>query len=121
MKRWLLSVTCLLCLLNPLLAGAAENTEKVAQPQQGDISLMQQFDDEEPIAPERAISEKSKHQILFFMGASLLLLLLLTGGLGLAMGVWEKDVFMWHMLCAGLTVTLAITHAVVSFVWFYPN
>ncbi|MDQ6979833.1 MAG: hypothetical protein Q9M09_06580 [Mariprofundaceae bacterium] len=118
MTRWLLPIMCLLYLVNPLSAMAAE---EVVQAQQGDISLMQQFDDAEEIAPERAISEKRKHQILFFMGASLLLLLLLTGGLGLAMGIWEKDVFVWHMLSAGLTVTLAITHAVVSFVWFYPS
>jgi len=108
----------LLCFLNPLPAVAAD---QVTQPRQGDISLMQQFDDEETIAPEREISEKRKHQILFLMGAGLLLLLLATGSFGLAMGVWEKDVFVWHMLCAGLTVTLAITHAVVSFVWFYPS
>jgi|UPI00035E6474 hypothetical protein len=118
MMKYLLSIAFLLCLLNPLSAIAAE---EVVQPQQGDISLMQQFDDEASVAPERAISEKRKHQILFLMGAGLLLLLLLTGGFGLAMGVWEKDVFVWHMLCAGLTITLAITHAVVSFVWFYPS
>ncbi|MDQ6976413.1 MAG: hypothetical protein Q9M22_07610 [Mariprofundaceae bacterium] len=93
----------------------------VEQGKEGDISLMQQFDTGETIAPERAISDDRKHEILFLMGASLLLLLLTTGALGIAMGVFEKDVFVWHMLSAGLTITLALTHAVVSFVWFYPK
>ncbi len=93
----------------------------VEQTKQDDISLMQQFDTGETIAPERAISEQRKHEILFLMGAALLLLLLTTGVLGVAMGVFEKDVFVWHMLSAGLTITLALVHAVVSFVWFYPK
>ncbi len=88
---------------------------------QADVQLMQQFDTEEELAPERAISTQRKHEILFLMGAALLLLIFVTAGLGMAMALWEKDVFTWHMLSAGLTVTLAIVHAVVSFVWFYPE
>ena len=119
MKHWVqatvLAVLALCYLVGPAIAA------DTAHDQQGDITLMQQFDTEEGVAAERAISDERKHEILFFMGAALLLLLLTTGGLGLAMGVFEKDVFVWHMLSAGLTITLALVHAVVSFVWFYPK
>jgi len=47
-------------------------------------------------------------------------LLLVTGGLGVAMGVYGKQVFVAHMICAGLSMTLAIAHAIVGIVWFYP-
>ncbi len=107
----LLAMTC----MTPVLA---------AQPvSQGDAdaAMIKQFEQSDEVAPERAISTKRKHEILFLMGAGLLILLLLTAALGLAMGIWEKDVFTWHMLSAGLTLTLAIVHAVVSFVWFYPD
>jgi len=110
-------ISLLCCFLFTSTAFAAD----VEQSKQDDISLMQQFDTGETIAAERAISEQSKHEILFLMGATLLFLLLTTGGLGLAMGFFEKDVFVWHMLSAGLTITLALVHAVVSFVWFYPK
>jgi len=84
--------------------------------------VLQQFNQvDETVAPERAISVHRKHQVLFWMGSALLLLILLTAGFGIAMGVFGKDVFVWHMLCAGLASTLAIAHAVVAFVWFYPE
>ncbi len=108
---FLLAITC----TAPVLAA------QPASQGQGDAALMEQFEQSNDVAPERAISTQRKHEILFLMGAGLLILLLLTAGLGLAMGIWEKDVFTWHMLFAGLTLTLAIVHAVVSFVWFYPD
>ena len=84
--------------------------------------VLQQFNQgDESVAPERAISVHRKHQVLFWMGGALLLLILLTAGFGIAMGIFDKDVFIWHMLCAGLATTLAIAHAVVAFVWFYPE
>jgi len=83
--------------------------------------VMEQFQEDVVIAPERAISTNRKHQILFFMGAALLLLILLAAGFGIAMGIFDKDVFVWHVLSAGLATTLAIAHGIVAFVWFYPS
>lgn len=66
------------------------------------------------------ISTKEKQKILFFMGIFLLIGLLTTAGLGIAMGVYGKPVFVAHMLFAGLSVTLAVIHAIVAMVWFFP-
>jgi len=67
-----------------------------------------------------AIPDKKKRLIMFFMGVPLLIFILLTAALGIAMGVYGKPVYVQHMVCAGLSVTLAIAHAVVGIVWFYP-
>lgn len=67
-----------------------------------------------------AVSERQKHQILFFMGAALLIFLLATAALGVAMVIYGKPVFVAHMIFAGFSVTLAIVHAVVAVVWFFP-
>ena len=84
--------------------------------------VMDQFNqDGDLIAPERAISTQRKHEILFWMGGALLLLIGVAVSFGVAMGVFGKDVFVWHVLSAGLATTLAIAHAVVAFVWFYPS
>lgn len=69
---------------------------------------------------EKAISQKEKQQIMFLLGVALITLVLITGGLGLAMGIYGKQVFVAHMVFAGLSVTLAIVHAIVGLVWFYP-
>lgn len=64
---------------------------------------------------------KDKHRITFYMALPLLILILLTTSLGVAMGVFGKrHLYLWHMVSAGLTVTLALAHAVVGIVWFYP-
>ena len=67
-----------------------------------------------------SIDDQTKGMVMFFMGVPLLVLLLVTGTLGIAMGVYGKQVFVAHMLFAGLSMTLAIAHAVVGVVWFYP-
>jgi hypothetical protein len=69
---------------------------------------------------EKAIPPKEKQQIMFLLGVVLITLVLITGGLGLAMGLYGKQVFVAHMVFAGLSVTLAIVHAIVGLVWFYP-
>jgi len=66
------------------------------------------------------VEAQKKHKILFIMGVALLIGILTTAGLGLAMVLGDKPVFMWHMAVAGITVTLAIAHAVTSIVWFFP-
>ena len=67
-----------------------------------------------------AIEDQKKRLIMFFLGAPLLVMILITGGLGVAMGVYGKQVFVPHMLFAGLSMTLAIAHAIVGIVWFFP-
>lgn len=57
---------------------------------------------------------------MFLLGVPLLILLLITGALGIAMGIYGKQVFVLHMIFAGLTVTLAFVHAIVGVIWFYP-
>ncbi len=66
------------------------------------------------------VEAQRKHKILFIMGVCLLLGIFTTTGLGLAMALGDKPVFMWHMAAAGITVTLAIAHAVTSMIWFFP-
>jgi hypothetical protein len=68
----------------------------------------------------KAISDHRRHQILFVMGACLLISILATAGFGIAMAIFGKEVFLAHMLSAGITVFLAVAHAVVSIVWFFP-
>jgi cytochrome b subunit of formate dehydrogenase len=68
----------------------------------------------------KSITDKDKQRIMFLMGVVLFTLVLITGGLGLAMGLYGKQVFVAHMLFAGLSVTMAIAHAIVGLVWFYP-
>ncbi|WP_213035209.1 hypothetical protein [Candidatus Nitrotoga fabula] len=63
---------------------------------------------------------QKKQMVMFFLGVPLLIMLLITGGLGIAMGIYGKQVFMLHMVSAGLTITLAFVHAILGIVWFYP-
>ena len=69
---------------------------------------------------DKSIPQKEKQQIMFLMGVVLFILVLITGGLGLAMGLYGKQVYVPHMLFAGLSVSMAIAHAIVGLVWFYP-
>ena len=83
--------------------------------------VMQGFVNKEHVVSEHVLIEtKQKHQILFFMGITLLVLILSTAGFGIAMAVFGKQVFVPHMICAGGTVFLAMAHAVTAIVWFFP-
>lgn len=68
----------------------------------------------------KSITDKDKQRIMFLLGTVLITFVLITGGLGIAMGLYGKPVFVAHMIFAGLSVTLAIVHAIVGVVWFYP-
>jgi len=106
-----------------VLAADAVSSEVSAEVSDTQISaeaVMQQFAGDYEEAPERRIEAKRKHEILFIMGVSLLILLFLTGGLGVAMVVFDKDVFVAHLICAGLSLTLAAAHAATSIAWFWP-
>ena len=107
---------CLMLLLcSPALAveqhAAADN----------DTQVMGSFTQDEVIEGEAIrIATQEKHVILFVMGLALLLLVLSTAVLGVAMAIYGKQVFIAHMVVAGLSVTLALAHAVVAVVWFFP-
>lgn len=73
-------------------------------------------------APSEIVSipDERKRLVMFVMGVPLLILIILTVALGIAMVVFGKQVFVAHMICAGLSLTLALGHAVVGMVWFFP-
>lgn len=88
---------------------------------QSNTQVMQAFTSQEPSESEIvSVDDQTKRVVMFVMGVPLLILLLATGALGIAMGVYGKQVFLAHMICAGLSMTLAMAHAVVGVVWFYP-
>lgn len=99
--------------------GASEN--KVDVKEQNDASVMQAFSSREVKKSDIvAIEDKTKRLVMFFMGVPLLILLATTVSLGVAMVIFGKKVFVAHMVFAGLSMTLAIAHAIVGIVWFYP-
>lgn len=86
-----------------------------------DRSVMEGFRRDEIVLGEAVkISNQRKHTILFIMGAALLVLIITTAALGISMVLSGKQLFVPHMIAAGLTVTLAVAHAVASTVWFFP-
>ena len=108
----------LLMLFSAPLAQAAESAQVTNGTQ-----VLEAFDRQQVqrVNEGSALSDHKKHVIIFLIGAPLIVLLLVTGGLGIAMGVYGKrQLFLPHMVLAGLTMTLAIVHVVVSLVWFYP-
>lgn len=105
-----------LCLLLSPLTHAQEQ-----QHVDDTLEIMETFN-QETLAQQQAyeVKDEVKHKILFFMGIALLLLLCSTAYLGISMVVFNKEVFVPHMISAGLTVTLGIAHAVTAIVWFFP-
>lgn len=91
-------------------------------PQRGDsVQVMEAFERQTDQAQvETSPGDQKKRLIMFVIGVPLLILLLITGALGIAMAVYGKQVFVLHMIFAGLTATLAVVHVIVGLVWFYP-
>ena len=88
---------------------------------QNNSSVMQAFTSNEVKDSDIvAIEDETKRLVMFFLGVPLLIMLIATVVLGIAMGIYGKQVFLPHMICAGLSMTLALGHAVVGVVWFYP-
>ena len=106
----------LMAMLGVLPAYAEDTT------QSGDSAqILQAFNRQHREAEHaKSITDKDKQRIMFLLGVVLITLVLITGGLGIAMGLYGKQVFVAHMVFAGLSVTLAIVHAIVGVVWFYP-
>lgn len=97
------------------------SAQNQAAPSADSTQVLQGFHEiEEERRQANELTTQEKHQIMFIMGVGLLVLLLLTAYFGIATGVMGKPLFLPHMVCAGLSVTLAIAHSVVAIVWFYP-
>jgi len=101
-------------------APAEASASKTVAAEQSSEAVIQKFSSDIEVSPERKIATKRKHQILFIMGITLLVLLLLTGSFGIAMVAFDKNVFVPHMIFAGLSLTLAVAHAATSIAWFWP-
>jgi hypothetical protein len=113
---WVMLAAALL-MLPVLSAQAVEEAAHAGESAQ----ILQDFNKQHRDAEhEKSISDKTKQRIMFSVGVALLILVLITGGLGLAMGMYGKPVFVAHMVFAALSVTLGIVHAIIGLVWFYP-
>jgi hypothetical protein len=108
----LLLVTVASC-LTPCMAADAPAENDGAR-------VLQSFERQAPAAPAPDAGDTTRRWVMFGLAAPLLILLLTTAGLGIAMGVYGKPVYLAHMVCAGLSITLAIAHAVAGIVWFRP-
>jgi len=105
-------------LVSPCVAA----TQSADGSQANGVRILEQFDQQQvkKVKNTGAISEHEKQVIIFSMGAPLAVLLLITGGLGIATGVYGKELYVAHMIFAGLTLTLAFAHVIVGLVWFFP-
>jgi hypothetical protein len=107
----------LLHALNVPVVYAAEKAADGENP----VQVMQQFTKADSARSERDVSDHRKRQIMFIMGIALLIFIVTTVSLGIAMVVFAKPVFVAHMIFAGFSLTLAIAHAIVAIVWFFPK
>ncbi len=97
------------------------HAEDTSQAGDNSAQILQAFNRQHRDAEHaKSITDKDKQRIMFLLGVVLITLVLITGGLGIAMGLYGKPVFVAHMVFAGLSITLAIVHAIVGLVWFYP-
>ncbi|RJQ46219.1 MAG: hypothetical protein C4528_07500 [Gammaproteobacteria bacterium] len=118
MSRLLQISAALLCLLMPPLTIQAETVNSAVQQGQ---DVMRGFTEPPPLDKQDLDAEtKQKRQILFLMGSVLLISVFTTVGLGIAMALYNRPVFVAHMVFAGISATLALIHAIVAMVWFYP-
>lgn len=121
MKASSLIVPGWLLLLPLLLAAPVLAAPEDSDAEQSSSTVLQSFTESKAAPSEEvSIDDRTKRIVMFVMGVPLLLLLIVTAALGIAMGVYGKPLFVPHMICAGLSLTLAIAHAVVGIVWFYP-
>jgi len=118
-----LFVTSLL-LLGSLLIGPAYGSTgegASAEPVNERADVLSSFlVEEQDSLTESFNKQREQHKILFYMGVVLLIFVLLTAGFGISMAMLGKEVFVPHMICAGVTVFLSVAHAVVAVVWFFP-
>lgn len=85
------------------------------------LKVMQAFTELEREESDLVKIELEKKRIIMFtMGVFLLIGVITTAGLGIAMVLFGKQVFVAHMIFAGFSVFLSIAHAVTAIVWFFP-
>lgn len=109
----------ILAALLSIMSALPAHAEDTSQASDNSAQILQAFSRQHRESV-RAIPVKEKQQIMFLMGVVLFTLVLITGGLGIAMGLYGKQVYVAHMVFAGLSITMAIAHAIVGLVWFYP-
>jgi hypothetical protein len=115
------SAGIILVALLSILSVLPAHAEDASQAGDNSAQILQAFNRQHRDAEHaKSITDKDKQRIMFLLGVVLITLVLITGGLGIAMGLYGKPVFVAHMVFAGLSVTLAIVHAIVGLVWFYP-
>jgi hypothetical protein len=102
--------------------GHAGATQAASGDSSNGVELLKQFDEQQNarVNGASALTDKNKRVIMFSMSLPLFILLLITGGLGIATGVYGKKLYIQHMIFAGLTVSLALAHAIAGIVWFFP-
>lgn len=111
----------IVCLLLALLAGVTASGLARAADEDQPFDVLRGFTEAEVVKSDIVeISEERKHQVMFLMGFMLLITIITTALLGVAMVVFGKQVFVAHMIFAGVSVFLAIVHAVTAIVWFFP-
>jgi hypothetical protein len=116
LRSFAVASLALLAILSGLPAHA-EDTSREGESAQ----ILQAFNKQHRDAEHaKAITDKDKQRVMFILGVTLITLVLITGGLGIAMGLYGKSVFVPHMIFAGLSMTLALVHAIAGLVWFYP-
>ncbi len=122
-RNWMVVTSGILVLFAALAifftpsARAAEDSQAT-----NGAAVLEAFDrqQEQRVKQSSELSDHSKHLIMFTLAVPLLILLVITAGLGIATGVYGKQLFIPHMIFAGLTVTLALAHVIAGLVWFYP-
>lgn len=117
----LVFIISIIILVFPGLLSASEETQSQEPTSESEAQIIQKFTSTQSTESEIVtISDQRKRQVMFAMGVPLLLFIIITVGLGIAMGVFGKDVYIAHMVFAGLSLTLALGHAIVGLVWFWP-
>ncbi len=90
----------------------------LAEAENPEASVMSKFTSD--MKDNAVVEEEVKHQVLFWMGVVLLVLILATAAVGINMAFFGKEMFLTHMVFAGATVFLSLAHAVTAIVWFFP-
>ena len=105
----------------PVYADGGANSNSNSNSNSESMQVLKQFNNKDDSdASVVQIDDKTKRKIMFYMAVPLLILLIITVALGVAMALFGKQVFVAHMICAGLSLSLAIAHAVVGIAWFAP-
>lgn len=122
LKQIIFPVLIFLFIPGVLLPGVGSATTSNTATGDDSMQIMKEFSQEGRDAKSEIVQipDQRKRLIMFIMGIPLLIFITTTVCLGVAMVVYGKQVFVAHMIFAGLSLTLALGHAVVGVVWFNP-